>query len=64
MLALHSLILFMAPATSRGEAFELLDDDTGKAMKPAREALGIKDEVLKRYSDEFIARVERGEQSK
>jgi hypothetical protein len=41
-----------------------LDDDTGKAMKPAREALGIKDEVLKRYSDEFIARVERGEQSK
>jgi len=46
------------------ETFEALDSDINFAIKPAREAVGIKDETLKAYSDELIRRAEAGKEPK
>lgn len=42
-----------------GVTFEMLNDDIVEATKPAREAIGITDENLNAYTEEFIADVER-----
>jgi hypothetical protein len=47
-----------------GDTFELLDEDVNRAMKPARQAVGISDEVLKAYTDKFIERVKSAGSSK
>ena len=60
----HGRLKMVKELNRDAEDFELLNDDINEAVKPVREALGIKDEVLDAYTNQFIAEVKSRDRPK